>query len=215
MTKKGVYPYDCKDSFKKFSESLPNKNEFYSVLNDDFISDEAYHHENTVWETFNLKNIGQYHNLYLKSDVLLLADVFENFRETCKQYYGLDPCHYFTSHGLLWDAMLKMTNVKLELISDIDMFQVIEKGMKGGVSCITHRYGKVNNKYMKSYDENTPQKYIMHLDANNLYGWAMSQHLITGGFKWLSERHVNKLGLAKHHDESDKGLILEVELEYS
>ena len=91
--------------------------------------------------------------------VLLLADVFENFRKTCIQYYKLDPCHYFTSPGLPWDAMLKMTDIKLELISDVDMFQFIEKGMLCGVSYIANRYGKANNKYMKEYDENALNVY--------------------------------------------------------
>ena len=117
-----------------------------------------------------IKTMGEYHDLYLVSDVLLLTDVFENFRKTCMQYYKLDPCHYFTSLGLSWDAMLKMTNIKLELMTDIDMFQFIEKGMHGRVSYIANRYGNANNKYMKEYDEKAPSKYIRYLDANNLHG---------------------------------------------
>ena len=158
--------------------------------------------------------MGDYHDLYLKSDVLLLAAVFENFRKTCLQYYKLDPCHYFTSPGLSWDSMLKMTNIKLELMTDIDMFQFIEKGMRGGISYIANRYGKANNKYMKTYDEKAPSKYIMYLDANNLYGWAMSQYLPTGGFKWLKQKQIDKIDLAKYKEDSKKGLILEVDLEY-
>ena len=110
--------------------------------------------------------------------------------------------------------MLKMTNIKLELMTDIDMFQFIEKGMRGGISNITHRYGKANNKYMKGYDEKAPSKYLMYLDANNLYGWAMSQYLPTGNFKWLSEKSIDELDLAKYKDDSKRGLILEVDLEY-
>ena len=131
--------------------------------------------------------MGGYHDLYSGSDVLLLADVFENFRKTCMQYYGLDPYHYFTSPGLSWDAMLKMIDIKLELIPDIDTFQFIEHGTRGGVSYIANRYGKANNKYMKEYDEKALSKYIMYLDPNNLYGWAMSQYLPTGGFRWPTE----------------------------
>ena len=214
MSKKGVYPYDFMDSFEKFNKKLPPKEEFYSILNDEHVTDKDYQHAQTVWNTFNLKNMGEYHDLYLKSDILLLADVFENFRKTCLQYYKLDPCHYFTSPGLSWDAMLKMTNIKLELMTDIDMFQFIEKGMRGGTSYIANRYGKANNRYMKTYDEKAPSKYIMYLDANNLYGWAMSQYLPTGGFKWLAKNQIDKIDLAKYKEDSNKGLILEVDLEY-
>ncbi|XP_068684554.1 uncharacterized protein [Montipora foliosa] len=214
MSKKGVYPYDFMDSFEKFNEKLPPKEEFYSILNDEHISGDQYKHAQNVWNTFDLKNMGEYHDLYLKSDILLLADVFENFRETCLQYYKLDPCHYFTSPGLSWDAMLKMTDIKLELMTDIDMFQFIEKGMRGGTSYIANRYGKANNRYMKTYDEKAPSKYIMYLDANNLYGWAMSQYLPTGGFKWLAKNQIDKIDLAKYKEDSKKGLILEVDLEY-
>ena len=145
---------------------------------------------------------------------LLLADVFESFRKTCLQYYSLDPCHYFTSPGLSWDAMLKMTNIKLELMIDVDMYQFIEKGMRGGVSYIGNRYGKANNKYMKEYNEKAPSKYIMYLDANNLYGWAMSQYLPTGNFKWMSDKEIKKIDLGKYKADGKKGLILEVDLEY-
>ena len=215
MTRKGVYPYDYIDSFVKFNKTeLPTKEEFYSILSDEHITDEDYQHAKNVWNTFKLQSMGEYHNLYLKSDILLLADVFENFRKTCLQYYKLDPCHYFTSPGLSWDAMLKMTDIKLELMTDIDMFLFIERGMRGGVSYIANRYGKANNKYMKEYDEMAPSKYIMYLDANNLYGWAMSQHLPTGGFKWLTEKQINKIDLTQYNEASEKGLILEVDLEY-
>ena len=149
--------------------------------------------------------MGEYHDLYLKTDVLLLVDVFENFtRKTCIQYYKLDPCHYFTSPGLSWDTMLKMTDIKLELMVDIDMFQFIEKGLRGGASYIANRYVKANNKYMKEYDEKAPSKYIMYLDANNLYGWAMSQYLPTGGFRWMTEKHTNNIDLAKYNENSKK-----------
>ena len=134
MKQKGVYPYDYMSSFEKFNETeLPTKEEFFSILSNEHITDGDYQHAQNVWKTFKLKNMGEYHDLYLTSDILLLA-VFENFRKTCIQYYKLDPCHYFTSPGLSWDAMLKMTNIKLELMTDIDMFQFIEKGMRGGIS---------------------------------------------------------------------------------
>ena len=129
MSQKGVYPYDFMDSFEKFNQTeLPNKDQFYSILNYQHITDDEYDHAKKVWNTFMIKTMGEYHDLYL------VSDVFENFRKTCMQYYKLDPCHYFTSPGLGWDAMLKMTNIKLELMTDINMFQFIEKGMRGGVS---------------------------------------------------------------------------------
>ena len=212
MTKKGVYPYDYMNSFEKFEDSrLPKKEDFFSIMNNEHITDEEYQHAQNVWNEFGLSSMGEYHNLYLKSDILLLTDVFENFRKACQQYYELDPAHYFTAPGLSWDAMLKMTKTKLELISDVDMFQFIEKGMRGGISYIANRYGKANNKYMENYNPKDATKYIVYLDANNLYGWAMIQYLPTGGFEWLTEKEVD---LSKYNDESEKGLILEVDLEY-
>ena len=153
MTRKGVYPYDYMDSFDKFNEQLPTKEDFFYILNNEHITDEDYKHALDVWKTFSLKNMGEYHDLYLTSDILLLADVFENFRKTCLEYYKLDPCHYFSSPGLAWNAMLKMTKIKLELLTDVDMYLFIEKGLRGGISYIANRYGKANNKYMKEYNE--------------------------------------------------------------
>ena len=117
-----------------------------------------------------MKNIGEYYDHYLKKDVLLLADIFEKFIDTCLKFYGLDPCHYFSSPGLSWDAMLKMTGVKLEKISDIDKYLFIEKGLRGGISYIAKRYSEANNKYMKNYNPTKLSKYIEYLDKNNLYG---------------------------------------------
>ena len=215
IARKGVYPYDYMDSFDKFNKTdLPAREAFYSILNDENITIEDHKHARNVWNEFQLNTMGEYHDLYLKSDVLLLADCFENFRKSCLKYYKLDPCHYFTSPGLSWDAMLKMTDIKLELMTDIDMYQFIEKGMRGGISYIANRYGKANNKYMKEYDEMAPLSYIMYLDANNLYGWAMPQYLPTGGFRWMTEKQINNVNLAKYNEQSKKGLILEVDLKY-
>ena len=112
MSKKGVYPYDYMDSFEKFNQTeLATKEQFYSVQNAQHITNDEYDHAKKVWKAFSIETMGEYHDLYLKTDVLLLADVFESFRMTCLQYYNLDPCHYFTSLGLSWDAMLKMTNI--------------------------------------------------------------------------------------------------------
>ena len=183
MRKKGVYPYDYMNSFEKFADrQLPKKEDFYSLLTDEDISDDDYQHAIDVWNTFDIQNMGEYHDLYLKSDILLLADVFENFREGCLEYYGLDPTHYITTPGLSWDAMLKMTSTNLELITDIDMLLFVEKGMRGGISYIANRHARANNKYMKFYNPEDDTTYIIYLDANNLYGWAMIQPLPYGGF---------------------------------
>ena len=150
----------------------------------------------------------------------MLADVFENFRKTCLLYYKLDPCHYVTTPGLAWDAMLKMTKINLDLISDIDRQLFIEKGMRGGISYIAHRHAKANNKYMKNYHPQNESSYIMYLDANNLYGWAMSQPLPYKDFKWVDCEKINKTPkewiqhLNTIYKMNVKGYILEVDLEY-
>ena len=171
LTRKGVYPYDYVSSIEKLAETqLPPKDQFYSKLNDEEISDDDYNHALNVWQTFGCKTIRDYHNLYLKSDVLLLADVFENFRKTCLKHYNLDPAHYYTSPGLAWDACLKETGQELELLHDYDMLMMFEKGIRGGMTHISKRYAEANNKYMKDFNPDKPSSFIQYLDANNLYG---------------------------------------------
>ena len=156
--------------------------------------------------------MGDYHDHYLKKDVLLLADVFEKFIGTCLKYYGLDPCHYFSSPGLSWDAMLKMTGVKLEKISDIDKYLFIEKGLRGGISYIAKRYSKANNKGMNDYDLQKPSIFITYLDMNNLYGRAMSEYLPYGRFKWL--KNLDEFDVNSVSKKSSIGYFIEVNLEY-
>ena len=215
ITRKGVYPYDYINSLDRFKErQLPAKEEFYNKLNDEHISDEDYSHAVKVWDHFHMRNLGKYHDLYLETDVLLLADVFEHFRDTCLSSYSLDPCHYFTAPGLSWDACLKKSGVKLELLTDMNMHLMIEKGIRGGISTITHRHGVANNKYMKEYDSSKESSYIIYLDANNLYGWSMSQHLPTKNFQWVPQDEIAALDLLKINDNGDEGYILEVDLQY-
>ena len=131
------------NSPEKLKETkLPPREAFYSMLNGEGISDEDYTHAQKVWETFEMKNLEDDHNLYNQVDVLLLADVFENIRDICIKNYKLDPAHYYTAPGLAWDAALKITKVKLELLPDTDMLLMVEKGIRGGVSMISNRYGK-------------------------------------------------------------------------
>ncbi|CAH3190830.1 unnamed protein product [Porites evermanni] len=193
LTRKGVYPYDYVSSLDKLSETcLPPKKEFYSQLYDEDISDDDYQHAIKVWNTFECKTIRDYHDLYLKSDVLLLTDVFENFRKTCLRHYSLDPVHYLTSPSLAWDACLKETGQQLELLHDYDMLMMFERGIRGGITHISKRYAEANNKYMKDYNPGKESTFIQYLDANNLYGWAMSQQLPTHGFKWMKDITLEK-----------------------
>ena len=222
LTRKGVFPYDYVSSLEKLNEKqLPPKESFYSKLNDEHISDEDYQHALNVFHTFNCKTIRDYHDLYLKSDVLLLSDVFENFRKTCLKHYKLDPAHYYTSPGLAWDACLKETQQELQLLTDYDMLMMVEKGIRGGISHISKRYAEANNKYMKDYHPDKESVYIQYLDANNLYGWAMSQPLPTHGFEWMEnltkETVINileKQGGFGGARPPQKGYLFEVDLKY-
>ncbi|KAJ8909476.1 hypothetical protein NQ315_002673 [Exocentrus adspersus] len=211
LTRKGVFPYDYIDKIDKLQVTqLPDQEEFYNKLMDNNISDEDYRHAQNIWNKFEIKNLGEYSDLYLKTDVLLLADVFENFRQKCLNTYKLDPAHYYTLPGYTWDCMLKYTKVELDYIKDIDMLMFIERGIRGGVSQCPNRYAKANNKYIPNFDSTQPVKYLTYFDVNNLYGWAMSQYLPYADFRWV-DTNIDVLNIS---DESDQGYILEVDLEY-
>ena len=167
--------------------------------------------DNNIWNVFKMKTMGDYHDLYLKTDVLLLADFIIG---RCLDYFGLDPCHYFSSPGLSWDAMLQMTKIELKLISNIDMHLFIEKGMRSGISYIAERHSKANNKYMECYDSSKESKNVTYLDVDNLYGWAMSQYLPYSGFKRLNKKEISDFCLNSISEKSSVGYILEVDLEY-
>ena len=210
LKRKGVYPYDYMDSIERFKENkLPSKESFYSKLKNEDISDEDYAHAKKVWDVFEMKYLKDYHELYSKTDVLLLADVFENFRDICIRNYKLDPAHYYTAPGLSWDACLKMTGVESELLTNVDMLFMVERGIRGGVSMVSKRFSKANNKYMgDKFKASEPSKYIQYLDANNLYGVAMSMDLPTRNLtrKWMNDKELciwRKIPC-----------ILEVDLEY-
>jgi hypothetical protein len=178
LKQKGVYPYDYMNSYDRFNEtSFPSQKDCYSQLNKESISDNDYNHALNVWAQLNINNMGEYHDLYLTTDVLLLADVFEAFRDTAISNYHLDPTHYVSLPSFAWEALLKMTKIKLDVISDYDMYLMIESGIRGGMSMISRRHSKANNKYMKDYDSSKDSKYIMYLDANNLYGCSMFENL--------------------------------------
>ncbi|XP_067945243.1 uncharacterized protein [Watersipora subatra] len=210
LARKGVYPYEYMDSHKRFKERrLPDKKYFSSSL-DNYagISDKDYRHAQKVWRELGCRNLGDYHDLYLKSDVLLLMDVFESYRELTMVNYGLDPCHYISAPSLTLNACLKITKQELELITDVDMYNFFERGMRGGMStCGGLRYAKANNPYVKDYDPSKPTTYIMYLDANSLYPSTMLKKLPTGGFEWIEDGKLPDVS-------EDEGYVADVDFEY-
>ena len=217
IKQKGFYPYQFIDTEEKFNDTNPPPREaFYSKLTGRGITEKNYKHVLNVWNSFNMETFKDYHELYNETDVLLLADVFENFRDLCLKIYGLDPVYYFTAPGLAWDACLKITNINLELLSESNMLLMFEKGIRGGISMISNRYGEANNKYMGNrYNRNKLKKYLMYLDANNLYGDAMCKKLPTHGFKWLTSGEMENLFNNQVVQVWEKTpCILEVDLEY-
>ena len=197
LKQEDAYPYKYKNSFERFNEKkLPARKYFYSSTNngkigdhgkisDSHISLKDYLTCEKIWDSFNIKNVGDYHDHYLKKDALFLADVFKKFIDTCLKLYSLAPCNYFSSPRLSSDAMLKMIGIKLEKISGIDKYLFIEKAVKRGITYITKRYAKANNNSMNDYDPKKPSTFMTDLDMNNLYDWAMNEYLLSGGFKWL------------------------------
>ena len=169
--RKGVHPYECMDSWEKFHDTLlPDKGAFYSNLNMEDFTDVDYRHAKRVLKNLSNKNVGDYHELYVHSDTLLLANVFENFRNMCIKVCELHPPRFLSVPGLAWQACLKKTEVELELLTDVDMLLIVEKGIRGGIRHAIHRYAKANNKYTKNYDENEDSSFPEYLYANKLYG---------------------------------------------
>ena len=199
------------DNWEKFNETtVPPKEAFYSKLNLEGISDADYAHAQKVWEVFGRK----YHDLYAQSDTLLLADVFENFRDKCIEIDELDPAQFLSPPELAWQACLKKAEVKLELLTDHDVLLMVGNGIRGGICQATHRYAKAN-KDMKNYDKSIESSYLAFLDANNLYGWVMSQKLPINGFEWV--KYLSKFNedfIKKYDEDSNRGYFLEVDAEY-
>ena len=211
LLRKGVYPYEYMDGWDEFNEtSIPNKESFYSNLTMENITETDYIHANNVFKTFKLNNLGDYHDLYFQSDTLILADVFENFRKACIKTYELDPAHFISLPGLAWQTCLKKTGVELELLTDYDMLLMIEEVeyvtlyieyVRGEICHAVHRYAKADNKYMKNYDKSKESSYIQYLDANNLYGAAMSENLPINEFKWVNDISGINEKIVKSYDK--------------
>ncbi|XP_072375164.1 uncharacterized protein [Diabrotica undecimpunctata] len=212
LTKKGIMPYDYIDSFNKFAEtSLPPIESFYNKLEDKPCPRRHYRRAQEVWSSFNCATLGDYVDLYMKTDILLLVDIFERFRSSSLRTYNLDPAHYYTLPGFTWDAMLKYTGQELELLTDPDMHLFVERGIRGGLSQVcSKRRVKANNPYINNYDPSKPKTFLMYFDVNNQYGWAMSQYLPYGGFEWV-DANIDVLSIA---DDASEGYILEVDLAY-
>ncbi|QKS69572.1 PolB [Drosophila-associated adintovirus 2] len=215
MRRKGVFPYDYLDSFSKLTErQLPSRDLFYNSLNYEECSIEDYEFAQQVWQNFNCKTLSDYLKLYLESDVIILADVFENFRTICHSIYKLDPINYVTAPSISWDAMLKYTKVKLELISNSDIYNFLKLAIRGGLTQCSHRISEANNPYLKNFDPSIELNYLAYIDANNLYGWAMSQTLPISNFKFISQNEISKINFPKTSVDGEIGYILEVDLDY-
>ena len=189
------------ESWERFNEtSLPPKESFYSKLNLEDITNKDYSHAKKVWDTFEIRNLGEYHDFYVQTDTSLLADVYGKM---------------FTASGLAWQACLKKAEVKLELLTDINMLLMIEDGIRGGMCQSVHRYAEANNKYMKNYNKSIESSYLMYLDTNNMYGWKMSKKLPINGFKWENDlSRFNESFIKNYNEDSDVGYFLEVDIEY-
>ena len=215
LLRKGVYPYEYMDSWTRFQETqLPPIEQFWSSLSDTAISESDYAHAISVWDHFELQDMGAFHDLYLKTDVLLLCDIFENFRLFSLRHYGLDPAHYYTLPSLGWDACLKLSNARLELLQDSDMYQFFEAGIRGGISVISHRYAKANNKHLPGFNPAEPSSYVIYLDVNNLYGTTMVQPLPVDNFHWMSREEIDSVDWLQQQDDQSAGYVLEVDLDY-
>ena len=188
VKQKGFYSYEYMSDFENFKEELLSKEKFYSSLTNRKVTDKEYDHVLNVWKKLEIKAMKSYHNLNLKCDVLLLADVFEKLRNNSLKNYGLCSSHYLSVPGLTWDAMLKFTKTELELIPDPDMYIFFEKSTRGGISYISNRYSKANNKCLKPYDPKQESKHIIYLDTNSLFGYAISKFPPDSELKWIDPK---------------------------
>ena len=213
LLRKAVCPYKFMDEWEKFNETLLK--DFNSNLNMEDTTDSDYNHGKRFCNDFEMKHLREYHDLYLKGDTLLLADVFENFRKMCSEIYQLDPAKLLSALGLAWQAALKRTKVELELLADVAMLLKVEKGITGGIFHSVNTYVKANNKYMKGHDKDKELSYLKYWDLNNLCGWAILQKLPVDGFECVEDTsQFNEHFIESYIEKSDGGYFLQAEVQY-
>jgi hypothetical protein len=242
LTEKGSYPYEHFDHHERFNDtSIPSYKTFLSTLNNckvdgiDYNADEkaiisakkAYDRACSLYNEFKCRNLGMYSDLYVTTDTLILADIFEKFRTTCMETYQVDPASYYTLPGYSWDCCLKMSKAKIDPFTEgqEDMLHFAEKGIRGGISMISNRYGKANNIYTRAYtndkkdDKSECDSYLMYYDANALYSKAMTEYLPYDNYRWVTgDKNFkiikDKLNERKYTGEEDDGYFLEVDIDY-
>ena len=212
---KGVYPYAYMTSRDTFAETqLPPIAAFHDNLKDEPLKQEDYDRAQQVWSKYHMQNMQQYHDHYLLTDVLLLTDVFEHFRQTVMLEHKLDCLHFITLPSLAWATALKHTRVELDLLTDPDAYLMIENSMRGGIASISQRYASANNPLVEGYDDSESSRYITYLDANSLYATAQSEPLPVGNFRFLDADEIRNFDLASIEADADIGYIIECDLEY-
>lgn len=216
LRRKCVYPYDYMDGWEKYGEKkLPPIEDFYNKMNKETLTKEDYQHAKDVWQTSKVQSLGEYTDLYVKADCLMLADIFEKFRATFIKEYKLDPAWCFTLPGYGLEALLHTTKVQIELLTDINMVYMFQKGIRGGFACCTHKFSEARNKYLgHTLQSGEESKQIILLDCCNLYGYAMSQFLPKDSFRFMSCEEINRLDILNTTDDDYYGYLLEVDLKY-
>jgi len=212
---KGHFPYTYVDCLDKLDvTALPPKGAFYNDLTDSEISDRDYRHAQDVWARCKMMTFKEYHDFYVTTDVLLLADCFEAFRQAMLRAYGLDCLHFPSLFSLSFQMALKMTQVELDLITDPDMFLIIESGIRGDLSYVSRRFAKANHPTLPNYRPEEPISYLCYLDANSMYATCQTFSLPVGDFRFLTQSEIDAFDVNSVSDQSDRGYILEVDLEY-
>ena len=211
---KGKFPYEYLSNVNILDEPLPKHEAFFSTLNNKNISEEEYELVKDIWETFQLRTLKDLLKLYVRQDVLLLADCINFHRSMVRNNYDLECLAYYSAPALSMDAALKMNTMSIDLITDPGQYMFLEKSIRGGLSMASTHYAKANNKYMSSHNPGEKSSYIFHIDVTNLYGWSLSQQLPCSNFKWedISLDELKKILESYNHSTSKKGYICEVSL---